>query len=106
MTRSPRYKNPVMALLALGPLLDSATPRSPLAHDEGYYMLQARWIALSGHWLATPWWGKPLYDRTIGVQWLIAASQHAAADEAFVASLAGMRSGRDGGERSRRDDER
>jgi anti-sigma factor ChrR (cupin superfamily) len=37
---------------------------------------------------------------------LIAASQHAAADEAFVASLAGMRSGRDGGERSRRDDER
>ena len=87
MTRSRRYKNPVAALLALGPLLFSAAPRSPLAHDEGYYMLQARWIALSGHWLAPPWWGQPLYDRTIGVQWLIAASQRLLGASGWAAHL-------------------
>jgi len=75
MTRSPRYTASAAGLLALGPLLLSAAPHSPLAHDEGYYMLQARWIGLSGHWLAPQWWGQPLYDRTIGAPWLIAASQ-------------------------------
>ena len=66
MTRSRRYTGSAAAALALAALLLSAAPRSPLAHDEGYYMLQARWIELSGHWLAPLWWGQPLYDRTIG----------------------------------------
>jgi len=87
MTRSPGYRAPAAGLLALAPLLLCAAPRSPLAHDEGYYMLQARWIQLSGHWLAPPWWGQPLYDRTIGVQWLIAASQHLLRPSGWTAHL-------------------
>ena len=47
MTRSRRYTGSAAAALALAALLLSAAPRSPLAHDEGYYMLQARWIELS-----------------------------------------------------------
>ena len=87
MTRSPRYRGPAAGLLALGPLLLSAAPRSPLAHDEGYYMLQARWIQLSGHWLAPQWWGQPLYDRTIGAPWLIAASQELLGSSGWAAHL-------------------
>ena len=60
-------------LLAL-PLLLSLAPRSLMAHDEGYYALQGRWILDSGDWLAPRWWSEPLYDRTVGLQWLIAAS--------------------------------
>ena len=60
--------------LLLAPLLLTAAPRSPLAHDAGYYGLQARWILQSGHWLAPLWFGEPVYDRSIGVQWLMALS--------------------------------
>ena len=74
-------------LLAPAPLLLSAAPRSLLAHDEGYYALQARWIQLSGHWLAPLWWDQPLYDRTIGVPWLIAASQQLLGPSAWAAHL-------------------
>ena len=63
------------AVLPFVPLLISLAPRSLLAHDEGYYSLQARWLQESGGWLAPLWWDKPLFDRTIGVQWLIGASQ-------------------------------
>lgn len=63
----------LLALLGL-PLLLSLAPRSLLPHDEGFYALQARWIVDSGDWLTPSHWGSPLYDRTIGVQWLIAAS--------------------------------
>ena len=60
--------------LLLAPLLLTAAPRSPLAHDAGYYGLQARWILQSGQWLAPLWFGEPVYDRSIGVQWLMALS--------------------------------
>ena len=43
-----------------------------MPHDEGYYAIQARWIWESGDWLTPQWWGTPIYDRTIGLQWLIA----------------------------------
>ncbi|WP_338461882.1 glycosyltransferase family 39 protein [Synechococcus elongatus IITB7] len=49
-------------------------PNSLMAHDEGYYALQARWILETGDWWTPRWWQEPVYDRTIGVQWLIAAS--------------------------------
>ena len=39
----------VGALVVL-PLLLSVAPRSFLAHDEGYYALQARWISEGGPW--------------------------------------------------------
>lgn len=69
------------------PLLLSAAPRSFLAHDEGYYALQARWISEGGPWLAPLWWGQPVFDRTIGVQWLIAGAYRLLGVHAWVAHL-------------------
>ena len=77
MTRLAPFGSPLSRLagpLLLAPLLLTAAPRSPLAHDAGYYGLQARWILQSGHWLAPLWFGEPVYDRSIGVQWLMALS--------------------------------
>jgi 4-amino-4-deoxy-L-arabinose transferase-like glycosyltransferase len=84
MTRLAPFGSPVSRLagplsrlaapLLLAPLLLTAAPRSPLAHDAGYYGLQARWILQSGHWLAPLWFGEPVFDRSIGVQWLMALS--------------------------------
>ncbi len=77
MTRLAPFGSPFSRLagpLLLAPLLLTAAPRSPLAHDAGYYGLQARWILQSGHWLAPLWFGEPVYDRSIGVQWLMALS--------------------------------
>ena len=73
--------------LAFVPLLLSAAPRSFLAHDEGYYALQARWISEGGPWLAPLWWGEPVFDRTIGVQWLIAGAYRLLGVHAWVAHL-------------------
>ena len=77
MTRVAPFGSPFSRLagpLLLAPLLLTAAPRSPLAHDAGYYGLQARWILRSGQWLAPLWFGEPVYDRSIGVQWLMALS--------------------------------
>ena len=41
MTRSDRYQNKLLPWLPFLPLLISVAPRSDLAHDEGYYALQA-----------------------------------------------------------------
>ncbi len=62
------------ATLPFLPLLLTAAPRSFLAHDEGYYALQARWITESGQWLAPPWWDQVVFDRSIGLPWLIATA--------------------------------
>jgi len=69
-------KYPHLSLLLLSALLLLATNgnHSLLAHDEGYYALQARWILETQDWLTPQWWGKPNYDRTIGIQWLIAVT--------------------------------
>ncbi len=74
-------------VLAFAPLLLSAAPCSFLAHDEGYYALQARWISEGGQWLAPLWWGQPVFDRTIGVQWLIAGAYRLLGVHAWVAHL-------------------
>ena len=93
MTRSQGYKLSPSGLRAAGlalpflPLLLTAAPRSFLAHDEGYYALQGRWIQESGQWLAPLWWGEPVYDRTIGAQWLIAASRQLLGPSAWAAHL-------------------
>ena len=55
-------------------LLLRSPQQSFMAHDEGYYAQQARWIFETGDWITVPWWGEPVYDRTIGLQWLIAAA--------------------------------
>jgi 4-amino-4-deoxy-L-arabinose transferase-like glycosyltransferase len=45
-----------------------------MAYDESYYATQARWIAEGQDWFSMQWWGTPIYDRAIGLQWLIAIS--------------------------------
>lgn len=71
-----RLPQPGVLLLfgAVLPLLVSAAARSPLAHDAGYYALQARWMADSGQWLAPLWFSQPIFDRCLGAQWLMALS--------------------------------
>ena len=67
-------KRPLLPAGLLAPLLLTAAPRSFLAHDAGYYALQAHWIEQGNQWLAPLWFGEPLFDRCIGAQWLMALS--------------------------------
>jgi Dolichyl-phosphate-mannose-protein mannosyltransferase len=71
-----RFPRSSLLLLTLPLLLFNPSQQSLLAHDEGFYAVQARWIWESGDWLTPQWWGKPIYDRTIGLQWLMALSYH------------------------------
>ncbi len=57
-----------MLLLLRSPL------QSLMPHDEGWYAQQARWIVETGDWVTQSWWGAPVHDRMMGIQWLIAAS--------------------------------
>ena len=47
--------------------------QSLMAHDEGIYATQARSILQTGDWVSVQWGGAAGFDRTIGIQWLIAA---------------------------------
>ncbi len=67
--------------------------RSYIAQDEGYYALQSRWILDSGNWLAPMWWSEPVFDRTIGLQWLIASFQSVLGNSIFVSHLPSLISG-------------
>jgi 4-amino-4-deoxy-L-arabinose transferase-like glycosyltransferase len=71
-----RFPRSILVLITLSLLLLNGNVTSLLAHDEGYYAVQARWIWETGDWLTPQWWGQPIYDRTIGLQWLIALSYH------------------------------
>ena len=75
------------AALPFLPLLLTAAPRSFLAHDEGYYALQARWITQGGQWLGPPWWDQVIFDRTIGLPWLVAAAYRLLGVSPWVAHL-------------------
>ena len=55
-------------------LLVRSPEQSFLAHDEGYYAQQARWILANQDWLTVGWWGDVVFDRTIALQGLIAIS--------------------------------
>ena len=68
----PQFLPRLLLVGLLLPLLLTAAPQSHLAHDAGYYALQARWIEQSDQWLAPLWFGQPLFDRCIGAQWLMA----------------------------------
>ncbi|HEY9738680.1 MAG TPA: glycosyltransferase family 39 protein [Trichocoleus sp.] len=70
-----RYRIAGFLLLWAGLLLGlHSSQQSYLAHDEGYYAQQARWILENQDWITVGWWGKPVYDRTIGLQWLMTLS--------------------------------
>lgn len=45
-----------------------------MAHDEGIYATQARTILQTGDWITPQWGGGYSFDRTIGIQWLMAGS--------------------------------
>ena len=73
------YKSPwnitpyIYLLLWTLPLVVSQSfQQSLMAHDEGFYAVQARYMLETGDWI-TPQWGAGFnFDRTIGIQWLIA----------------------------------
>jgi 4-amino-4-deoxy-L-arabinose transferase-like glycosyltransferase len=68
-------------------LLLNGHHHSLMAHDEGYYAVQARWIWETGDWLTPQFWGTPIYDRTIGIQWSIALAYHLCGLSEFSARL-------------------
>lgn len=71
-----RFPRSSLLLFALPLLLINGEHQSLMPYDEGYYAMQARWIWETGDWLTPQWWGVPIYDRTIGLQWLIALAYH------------------------------
>jgi len=66
--------NPYLLLIlwALPIVLSQTINQSLMAHDEGYYAIQARYILETGDWITLQWGGGVSFDRTIGIQWLIA----------------------------------
>ncbi|MBD2134354.1 glycosyltransferase family 39 protein [Sphaerospermopsis sp. FACHB-1094] len=82
-------KHPQLSLLLLSALLLFADNgnSSLLAHDEGYYAMQARWMLETQDWLTPQWWGTPIYDRTVGIQWLIALTYQIFGINEFSARL-------------------
>jgi 4-amino-4-deoxy-L-arabinose transferase-like glycosyltransferase len=68
-----KYLPYLTLLLWVLPIVLLRSPdQSLMAHDEGIYATQARSILQTGDWLAPQWGGKYYFDRTIGIQWLIA----------------------------------
>jgi 4-amino-4-deoxy-L-arabinose transferase-like glycosyltransferase len=64
--------------------------QSLLAYDEGYYAVQARFIWETRDWVTPQLWGLPIYDRTIGLQWLIALAYHLLGLSEYSARLPSM----------------
>jgi Dolichyl-phosphate-mannose-protein mannosyltransferase len=71
-----RFPRLSLLLVTVPLLVLNGYDHSLIPHDEGYYAIQARWIWETGDWLTPQWWGTPIYDRTIGLQWLIALAYH------------------------------
>lgn len=60
-------------LLWVLPIVLLRSPQQSLmSHDEGIYATQARSILQTGDWITPQWGGGYSFDRTIGIQWLIA----------------------------------
>ena len=66
------------------PLIFYFGKRSYLAFDEGFYVLQAKWILEKDNWIVPLWWDKFVLDRTIGIQFLIAKSQEIFGENVFA----------------------
>ena len=65
----------ISKVLLFTPLLLFLGKRSPIVFDEGYYIIQSKWILNTGDWISPMYWGNLQLDRTIGIQYLIALSQ-------------------------------
>jgi len=57
------------------PLLIYLDKRSPIAFDEGYYILQAKFILSTNDWITPRFFNGIVLDRTIGIQAIIAFFQ-------------------------------
>ena len=64
-----------LKILIFLPLFIYTGERSFIAYDEGFYILQAKWILDKGNWIAPMWFDNISLDRTIGIQFIIALSQ-------------------------------
>ena len=70
-----KYIKNISKILLFCPLLIFLGKRSPVVFDEGYYILQSKWILKTGDWISPMYWGNLQLDRTIGIQYIIALSQ-------------------------------
>ena len=75
-TRQPFARSDVWLLLGWSGLLlvCSLIQTSLMAHDEGTYAAESRFMLESGQLLARQWWGTPTYSHGILLNWLIVAS--------------------------------
>ncbi len=55
-------------------LLTTFLHPSLMAHDEGNFAAEARFMVESGRWLSRLWWGEPVYTHGVLLNWLMAAS--------------------------------
>jgi 4-amino-4-deoxy-L-arabinose transferase-like glycosyltransferase len=70
--QAPLFPYLTLLLWVLPLVFMQSTGQSLMAHDEGLYAIHAKSILETGDWLS-PQWGEQIYfDRTIGIQWLIA----------------------------------
>ncbi|MEM9091097.1 MAG: glycosyltransferase family 39 protein [Cyanobacteria bacterium P01_F01_bin.53] len=69
---SPAQKD-ILLLLGWAGLLLACSFWHPslLAHDEGTYAAESRFMLNQGNWLARDWWGEPTYSHGIFLNWLI-----------------------------------
>ena len=86
------YRNFFKSLL-FTPLIIFLGKRSPIAFDEGYYILQSKWIIINNDWISPTYWGNLVLDRTIGIQYLIALSQKILGENNFAIYLPNTISG-------------
>ncbi len=84
--RQLKLKN-LLKILIFFPLIFYFGKRSYIAFDEGFYVLQARWILEKGNWIIPLWWDEYVLDRTIGLQFLIAKSQYLFGGNTFSAYI-------------------
>ena len=75
------------------PLIIFLGKRSPIAFDEGYYILQSKWIIINNDWISPTYWGNLVLDRTIGIQYLLALSQKILGENNFATYLPNIISG-------------
>jgi 4-amino-4-deoxy-L-arabinose transferase-like glycosyltransferase len=47
---------------------------SLMAHDEGNFAAETRFMVESGRWLSRRWWGEPVYTHGVLLNWLMAVS--------------------------------
>ena len=80
-------------LIVFAPLLVFIGKRSPISWDEGYYILQSKWILLTNDWISPTYWGNLALDRTIAIQYLIALSQKIFGQNDFAIYIPSMISG-------------